>query len=302
MDRGAPFAGRLGQVSGKFLVVTADDFGLDAAVNEAVRRAALNGILTAASLMVAAPAALQAVRIAKTIPQLRVGLHVVLADGRPTLPPRFIPDLLDTATGRFPAGMLRNSLRFVTSHAIRAQLEAEIRAQFEAFARTGLVLDHVNTHKHFHLHPTVLELLLRIGSEFGACAMRVPREPLWFARQAGGAAEAAGAVSLTPLLARMRRRIHLRGMVCNDRVFGIACSGRLDRRVMQSILARLPPGVTEVYLHPAIDSGNPITPSMASYRHSDELAALLDPAVLEARAASQAAYGGYADLRELASS
>jgi hopanoid biosynthesis associated protein HpnK len=288
-------------VRGKFLIVTADDFGLDAAVNEAVRRAAENGILTAASLMVAAPAAQQAVRIAKTIPQLRVGLHVVLADGHSMLPPKFIPGLVDATTGRFPEGMLLNSLRFVTSAAIRAQLAAEIRAQFEAFARTGLVMDHVNTHKHFHLHPTVLELVLRIGTEFGACAVRVPQEPLWFARQAGGAGVAAGAVALTPLLARMRRRIHSRGMVCNDRVFGLACSGRLDRRVMQSILARLPAGVTEIYLHPAIDTGNPITPSMASYRHSDELAALLDPAVLEARTASQAACGGYADLRRLAS-
>jgi hypothetical protein len=63
----------------------------------------------------------------------------------------------------------------------------------------------------------------------------------------------------------------------------------------------LPQGVTEIYLHPAIDTSGPITPSMASYRHSDELAALLDPAVLEARTASKAAYGGYADLRQFVS-
>jgi hopanoid biosynthesis associated protein HpnK len=289
---------QLAPVTRKFLIVTADDFGLDDAVNEAVRRAALDGILTAASLMVAAPAAADAVRIARTLPSLRVGLHVVLADGVPVLPPKSIPDLVD-GNGRFPAGMLGNSLRFVTSATVRAQLEAEIRAQFAAFAATGLTLDHVNAHKHFHLHPTVLELLLRIGAEFGAFAMRVPQEPLWFARQAGGAANAAGAASLTPLLARMKRRIRSRGMVCNDRVFGIACSGRLDRPTMRSILQHLPAGVTEVYLHPAIATAAPITPSMASYRHSEELEALLDPEVLEARAASRAAYGGYADLRQL---
>jgi len=285
-------------MSRKFLIVTADDFGLDKAVNEAVRQAAVNGILTAASLMVAAPAAEDAVQIAKVLPMLRVGLHVVLADGSPVSAPEAIPDLVD-GNGRFAPGMLLNSLRFVTSPTVRAQLEAEIRAQFAAFARTGLTLDHVNAHKHFHLHPTVLELLLRVGSDYGAFAMRVPREPLWFARQAGGAANAAGAACLTPLLLRMRRRIRSHGMVSNDRVFGIACSGRLDRRTMRSILTQLPAGVTEIYLHPAIATAQPITPSMASYRHSEELEALLAPEVMEARAVSQAAYGGYADLRQL---
>jgi hopanoid biosynthesis associated protein HpnK len=293
---GLAFAARLGQVSRKFLIVTADDFGLDPAVNEAVRRATLSGILTATSLMVAAPAAEDAVQTARSVPGLRVGLHLVLADGPAVLPPRLIPDLVDT-NGRFPEDMLRNSLRFATSAAVRAQLAAEIRAQFEAFARTGLALDHVNAHKHFHLHPTVLKLVLRIGGEFGARAVRVPREPLWFASRAGGAGSAAGAACLVPWLANMRRRIRSSGMLCNDQVFGIACSGRLDRNTMLAILAQLPPGITEIYLHPAVATAGPITPTMATYRHSEELQALLDPAVLEARRASQALCGGYSDLR-----
>src|SRR5262249_15424164 len=46
----------------RFLIVTADDFGLHPSVNEAVERGARDGVLTAASLMVAAPAAADAVR------------------------------------------------------------------------------------------------------------------------------------------------------------------------------------------------------------------------------------------------
>jgi hopanoid biosynthesis associated protein HpnK len=280
----------------KFLIVTADDFGLDAAVNEAVRQASLDGILTAASLMVAAPAAADAVKLARELPALRVGLHIVLADGEPVLPRRLIPDLLDS-NGRFADGMLVNSLKFAISPKIRAQLAAEIRAQFEAFANTGLLLDHVNAHKHFHLHPIVLEQLLRIGAEFAVRAVRVPREPLWFAAQAAGAAGAGSAASLLPWLANMKRRIRSKGMVCNDQVFGVACSGNLNRQTLLSILQRLPQGVTEIYLHPAVATERPIVPTMATYRHSEELQALLDPGVLQARRASNAAYGGYADLR-----
>src|SRR5215475_2807102 len=175
----------------RFLIVTADDFGIHEAVNEAVSAASRAGVLTAASLMVGAPAAADAVRRARELPQLRVGLHLVLADGFAVLPRQQIPDLVD-AQGRFGDGMWLDGVRYFALPRLRRQLEAEIRAQFIAFARTGLVLDHVNAHKHFHLHPTVLELILSIGSEFGAFAVRVPREPLWFAGRTAGAGSAAG--------------------------------------------------------------------------------------------------------------
>ena len=146
----------------KYLIVTADDFGLHPAVNQAVEQASRAGVLTAASLMVAAPAAADAIRRARELPGLHVGLHVVLADGRAMLAPELIPDVADRA-GRMNSRMFVNGVRFFAFPGIRRQLEAEIRAQFAAFARTGLALDHVNVHKHFHLHPTLLTLLLRIG-------------------------------------------------------------------------------------------------------------------------------------------
>ena len=64
--------------SSKALIVTSDDFGAAPEVNEAVERAHREGILTCASLMVAAPAAADAVMRAKTMPKLGVGLHLVL--------------------------------------------------------------------------------------------------------------------------------------------------------------------------------------------------------------------------------
>ncbi|MBV8592821.1 MAG: ChbG/HpnK family deacetylase, partial [Caulobacteraceae bacterium] len=80
--------------AGRFLVVTADDFGAAPEVNAAVAIAHERGILTAASLMVGAPAADEAVALAKATPSLRVGLHIVLCDGRPLLPPSEAPDLV----------------------------------------------------------------------------------------------------------------------------------------------------------------------------------------------------------------
>ena len=283
----------------RFLIVTADDFGLHEAVNEAVEQANRAGVLTAASLMVAAPGAADAIRRARKLPHLRVGLHLVLADGSAMLAPDLIPDLADPA-GRMNSRMFLNGVRFFAFPQIRRQLEAEIRAQFSAFARTGLKLDHVNVHKHFHLHPTLLTMLLRIGREYAMPAVRVPDEPLWFAARSGNGFSVAGAALLAPWVALMKRRLHLAKMPHNDRIFGIAASGCMDEETLLAILARLPPGVTEIYLHPATESGSAIASTMASYRHADELAALLSPRVLGAIAATGIGHGGFVDaLRAL---
>ena len=275
--------------------MTADDFGLHEAVNVAVEQASRAGILTAASLMVAAPAAADAVCRARKLPQLRVGLHLVLADGHAMLAPDLIPGLADEA-GRMNGRMLVNGIRFFASPKLRRQLEAEIRAQFSAFTRTGLALDHVNAHKHFHLHPALLEMLLRIGREFGAPPMRVPDEPIWFAARFGKWSSTASAVLLSPWIALMKRRLRGAQILHNDRIFGVAASGAMDEEKLLAILARLPTGVTEVYLHPAVQSGSVIAESMTDYRHADELAALLSPRVRAAIAAGGFGHGGYADI------
>lgn len=264
------------------LIFTADDFGLHTAVNEAVERAHRDGVLNAASLMVGAPAAADAVARARNLPGLRVGLHLVLADGAATLPRHHIPDLVD-AGGRFGDRMARDGIRFFFLRWVRRQLAAEIRAQFQAFADTGLALDHVNAHKHFHLHPTVLSLILSIGREYGLHSVRLPHEP-----------------GMTPLLLPwlwlMRRRLEGAGITCNDHVFGIAHSGAMDETVLLEAIDRLPDGITEIYCHPATQSGAVIGASMPGYRHADELAALLSPRVRERIEALGIARGGFTDL------
>lgn len=262
------------------LIITADDFGLDDAVNEAVEQAHTHGVLNAASLMVSAPAAADAVERARRMPQLAVGLHVVLADGLPTLPRSEVPDLVDR-DGRFSDRMVKAGVRFFFLPRVRRELAAEIRAQFEAFAATGLTLDHVNAHKHFHVHPTVLSLILSIGREYGSPPVRLPLEPStpWWLR---------------PWISLMRHRLDRARVVHNDYIFGIASTGAMDEGAVLAALRQLPAGVTEIYGHPATRRG--LTPTMHDYRHTDELAALLSPRVREAVRTLELAHGGFAAI------
>jgi chitin disaccharide deacetylase len=140
-----------------------------------------------------------------------------------------------------------------------------------------------------------LRMLLRIGREFGVAAVRLPLEPPWFAAQDGRRLAWLGGALLAPWNALMKRRLRAARVLHNDHLFGVAASGAMDEQRLLAVLARLPPGITEIYLHPATLSGAAIAASMSGYRHADELAALLSPRVRDAIAAAGIHRGGYVD-------
>jgi chitin disaccharide deacetylase len=276
------------------LIVCADDFGRDVAVNEAVENACRDGILTCASLMVAAPEAADAVARAHRLPRLRVGLHLVLIDGEPILPAARLGKLV-RGDGRFDPHQTRAALRYFFAPGIRTRLAAEIRAQFEAFRATGLALDHVNAHKHMHLHPTVARLLVEIGRDYGMHAVRLPAEPAASLR-AAFPGERHRTPAYQPVVAALRRRLRRAGLAANDHVFGIAWSGAMDEERIRRLLPHLPPGDSEIYVHPARRTSRALAEAMPGYRHEDELAALLSPAVRRCVADLGISLIGYGDL------
>jgi len=250
--------------------------------------------------MVAAPATQDAVARASRLPSLRVGLHLVLVNGRPALPPSRIPDLVDER-GCFFTDLGRAGVRFFFRRGIRAQLESEIRAQFEAFAATGLPLDHVNAQNHMHVHPTVLGLILKVGPAYGLRAVRIPREPFfasWGAARDHFFTRLGNAVLLWPWLRLMKQRLNAAGVATNDFVFGLNDSGRMLAPRVLRILAHLPNGVSEMYFHPATGPWAGIDPAIADYAFAGELAALTSDdtkAVLRSLKIAPASFGEIAD-------
>ena len=264
------------------LIVTVDDFGLAIPVNEAVERGHRDGIVTAASLMVAEAAAADAVARARANPTLAVGLHVVVVAGRPVLPAERVPDLVGS-DGLFSNELARAGVRYFFRRSAQRQLEAEIRAQFEAFAATGLPLDHVNAQCHYHLHPTVLGLILKVSRDYGRPPIRVPEEP-------------GHAAFLWPFLQLMKARLRASGVAHNDRVFGFNDTGAMTQERVLGFLANLPSGTTEMYFHAATRRWPEIAHDLESYRLEDELAALVSPRVADAVRASGAERIAFRDL------
>jgi hopanoid biosynthesis associated protein HpnK len=276
----------------KGLIVTADDFGAALEVNEAVETAHRQGILSAASLMVSAPASADAVTRARRMPSLRVGLHVVLLEGRPTLSSGAVPLLVDKH-GAFRSDMVSLGCLLACSARARRQLAAEITAQFEAFHATGLLLDHCNAHKHFHLHPVVAAILVTIGARFGLRAARVPLEGRRLLSQIEPKSRLLSPSLIAPFAVLLRRRVRAAKLHVTDRVFGLEWSGQMTKYRLLSLIRGLPSGLSEIYLHPAT---GPYAGDAPGYRYREELDALIDPEVIAACRDCGIRLGGFVDF------
>jgi len=244
--------------------------------------------------MVGGAAAADAVARAHRLPGLRVGLHLNLVDGRPVLPLAEVRQLV-RENGEFDRNMARAGLRFSVSTSVRRQLASEIRAQFAAFRATGLSLDHVNTHKHMHLHPGVARLIIEIGRDYGMRAVRIPSEPVAVLRRAFPG-ERYRAPAHQTWNAVLRRRLRRAGLRTNDHIFGLAWSGGMVEARILRLIPHLPNGVSEIYFHPAAERTPSLVKAMPNYRQPEELAALLSPMVRNRIAESGIRLVSYSDL------
>jgi chitin disaccharide deacetylase len=260
----------------KALIVTADDFGMSLPVNEGIEASHTNGILSATSLMTGGEAFDDAVQRARRLPRLGVGLHIHLVDSRPVLPPEQIPDLVGP-DGSFSNNPERFGFNLFFSKDMRRQAEAEITAQFERFGATGLAMDHVNGHHHFHMHPVVTDAIAKLAPRFGSPPVRFPVEPF------GPSFRACSDKPLRRFLNwafyagltfRMRRKLRSAGLALNDQVFGVTDTGEMTESRLLNYLENLPDGVTEVYAHPASEAANP-----ALYASIEEYRGLTSPVV-----------------------
>jgi len=269
------------------IIINADDFGLSPDVNEAVAKAHRHGILTSASLIVAGDAWEHAVDLARQMPRLALGLHVLAVNGPAVLPTEHIPLLLDHR-GRFPNAPLRLGLLYFLNRRARRQLERELHAQFDRFAATGLPLSHVDGHMHMHVHPAVFTIVLKLAVEYRARGFRLPRDEWWPPR-----VRTPDAIVMRCLSAPCAKRLRQRGLAVPRRCYGLARSGRMDEQYVLDLLRRINAPSAEIYFHPACDHRlDPAGPNPG------DLATLLSPAVRQEILSRGMQLSTYADIQE----
>jgi len=258
-------------VGTRYLAVNADDFGFTRDVNAGIVEGHLHGILTSTTLMANGVEFDDAVRLAREHPSLDIGVHFVLVGSRSLLDPsRALPR---TVSELIQAIALR-----------RIRVYDELRAQIVKIVEAGLHPTHVDTHKHTHLLPPVLDAVARLAEEFGVRWVRRPFDlPLtgspddvpWKTR---AVSHAFGFVR-----GHFHRALERRHCTTTDWFAGFQITGRFGPQSVVHLLDHLPAGATEFMVHPGYCTAE-LRAASTRLKESreEELRALLDPAVHEA--------------------
>jgi hopanoid biosynthesis associated protein HpnK len=282
------------------LIVNADDFGLTAGVNRAIVEGNQTGIVTSATLMANAQAFAGAIELARAQPEFKIGCHVVLIDGAPLT--ESIPSLTD-GSQRFRSSLKRFAIAAVRKQIVPEEIRREAEAQIRKIQASGIMLTHVDSHKHTHMFPQVLRPVLRAARARGIRAVRNPFEPLrsWPRSMVFGTPglwlRSAGVMAFQMFASEFRRALDEEGMVSTDGTVGIAVTGLLDQQKLLRILEAMPDGTWELVCHPGYkDADLSAAGTRLTKSREVELSALTSAETKNALLRHQIQLISYADL------
>ncbi len=282
----------------KQLVINADDFGIHPAVNEAVHKAATEGILTSTSLMAGGDAFDEAVEMARSMPSLGIGIHLTLVGGiKPVLPPSEVPSLT-WDNGVFCHDYGKLIVRDLEGKISLSEVYAEWDAQIQKIMNTGLPVTHMDGHQHMHMWPHFYPIARDLAKKYHISCMRVPDEDVLFGMKDGHIIRWAAKNGLS-LLSRMHRpdlkKNHIR---TNDHFFGMLYGGHLSPERFAKFILQTKPGITEIMCHPSADTRAMEDTFHWGYHGEDELAGLLADINRELIEKKQISLISYRDVRE----
>jgi predicted glycoside hydrolase/deacetylase ChbG (UPF0249 family) len=234
--------------------VNADDFGFTSGVNRAIVEAHTHGVVTSSTLMANGKAFAEATELITRTPNLSIGCHVVLIDGEPVLGSDQLPSL--TASGYFRDGLKQFAARSVAGRMNPDEISAEATAQIRKIQSAGIVVSHIDTHKHTHVFPQILRPLLKAAADCGVRSLRNPFGPRFPLRSSQLLARPklwtryAEVQILRRFAGKFRESVKRAGFATPDGTLGIEVTGTLDETLFLAIARSIPDGTWEFVCHP----------------------------------------------------
>lgn len=254
----------------KRLIVHADDLGADEARNTGIFEAIEAGSVTAASIMANGPAFEDGLRRIASLNRapLSFGVHLNLTEGRPLRPGLKI---LAGADGCF-FGKQEGHRRLMNGdgEALKNEIRKEFAAQIQALRDAGVRLDHLDGHQHVHIFPAAIDATVRAAMEFGIPWMRIPEEPIPPGDMAPDDSSLRDeAENFSRFAAGARIRLRGETMKTADHFRGLYLKGRLSLDRFERTLQTLPPGLTELMVHPGRAPVGPIQNRFSAFSNRD---------------------------------
>jgi predicted glycoside hydrolase/deacetylase ChbG (UPF0249 family) len=160
----------------------------------------------------------------------------------------------------------------------------ELAAQVRSIVDAGIRPTHLDTHKHTHLAPPVLDAVARLSQEFGIPWVRRPFDfPLTALRGTVPRAKRLTSDALGLLRRRFHRVLEKHGCRTTDHFAGFQITGRFRTAELVDLLGALPDGSTELMCHPG-HCGEALRNARTRLKESREreLEALLAPEARDA--------------------
>ncbi|MGD0784405.1 MAG: ChbG/HpnK family deacetylase [Sedimentisphaerales bacterium] len=242
----------------KKLIVNADDFGLSKGTTDAIIDCHINGIITSATLMSNMPAAEYAISRAKAFPNLSIGLHLNLTEGKPLTDPDKVDNLIDFQ-GNFLAASKQHK-NLLSNDKAKEQVYRELEAQLLRALDLGVHITHFDSHNGTHRRPAVRAALIKLHKLYGIPAARTNNGLYWTAPNANIYCKLEKILLNFMKFRRANRRavahsiMRKDGLLTPDRFITLAYliptpPKGLKERVIQCLKA-LPYGTSEMGFHP----------------------------------------------------
>lgn len=239
------------------LIISVDDFGFTQGINDAVRQLAHYGTISATNIMTTMPYVDAIQDVAADFPQLSIGVHINLTQGKPLLPPDTVPTLVDGTGYFYPFQTIRQQASTISVKDIRKEVEAQVS---RARALLGERLDHWNSHQGIHRFRPFLGIISDICYQYQIPASRSHKH--YFTRHVGQQLQLVHPnlfkifqFSIKRTLTEMYydlSALHLgRRFRLPEGLIAIE-GGNVSKVLWIAIQHPLPPGYWEIACHPAI--------------------------------------------------
>lgn len=213
----------------------------------------------------------EAVTLCKQNPGLDIGLHITLIEERAILSVDEIRSLIKKEKLFYKNTLIFLCRYFLGFIDIR-DIKAEMRAQIKKVLDSGLMITHVDSHRHLHFLPGIQKCLLSLIKEYKIPYIRCGYFHSRFIFSFGMLKR----MLLNILLMFLKIKLIKNGIASCDRTIGLECSGHLTKLRLLSLLSSLTDGVTELICHPGF-GGNALDKRYKcwGYDFENELRALL---------------------------
>jgi predicted glycoside hydrolase/deacetylase ChbG (UPF0249 family) len=261
----------------KYLIINADDFGLHSDINRSIQLMFEKKIVRSVSFITNTDLFEDSLNIIRQFPDVSVGVHLNLTDGRPISSGRSLGLLLNKE-GNFLGDHLQ-VLRSVFLHFLKLEdlIKTEFECQIERLLAKNIKISHLDSHGHIHMLPPLFKIILKAAGKFKIPFVRIPAEPIFFQ----GCIPRWDIVSLNILSKCAKFNLRGKNVRYADYFFGSRYAGKFTKDTMIRFVKQLKPGVAEIAVHLGCDNQDISKQFKWGYSWSDELKALADNDTME---------------------